>query len=404
MSDGLRRVAFGAAVFALAGPAYATPDFAAPATPPGVTVEPTIRGMQMQAGVAPSMTPAFFADGQGFTLYTFSGDKEPGKSACSSDCATAWPAVIAPANAAASGDWTLAVRADGARQWAYQGKPLYRSARDTKPGDKNGQGAEDGAWQVAALDATFTGATPGAVTVRAVANALGDVFVDYRGMTLYVFDGDATPGKSACADACAHIWLPLAAGGLAKPVGEWTIVARDDGMRQWAYKGRPLYAFSGDAKPGDAKGAVVDPSWHAAAVKRYFLPAEIRPRLSAGMMVLATADGMTLYARDKFRFSFGGYSVNDGPPATPAIGRAIGPGGCAGECTETWKPVPASADAQPSGYWSIAVRDDGTRQWAYQGYPVYTSTKDKRPGDMAGRDIFDLTDGSNALYWRPVTP
>jgi predicted lipoprotein with Yx(FWY)xxD motif len=67
-------------------------------------------------------------------------------------------------------------------------------------------------------------------------------------------------------------------------------------------------------------------------------------------------------------------------------------------------PLQASADAQASGFWSVAQRSDGTRQWAYQGYPVYTNTRDKKPGDMLGRDMFDLTDGSNALYWRAVTP
>jgi predicted lipoprotein with Yx(FWY)xxD motif len=368
-----------------------------------VTVEPAIRGVQMQAGIAPSVTPAFFADGQGMTLYIFSGDKD-GKSACADDCAKDWPAVAAPADAQPSGDWSLAARADGTKQWAYQGHPLYRSAKDTKPGDKNGQGADGGAWQVAALDSAFGAPIPGAVTVKPVANALGEVFTDYRGMTLYVFDGDTAAGKSACDDACAKTWPPLAAGGLSKPVGDWSIVARDDGIRQWAYKGRPLYGFSGDGKPGDAKGAVVDARWHAAAIRRYFLPAEVRSRLNGGLMVLTSADGRTLYARDKFRFSFGGYSVNDGPPATPTIGRSIGTAGCTGDCVQTWKPLPAPADAQASGFWSIAMRDDGSRQWAYQGYPVYTNVKDTKPGDMLGRDLFDLTDGSNALYWRPVTP
>ncbi|HTJ64645.1 MAG TPA: hypothetical protein VL899_12630 [Alphaproteobacteria bacterium] len=122
------------------------------------------------------------------------------------------------------------------------------------------------------------------------------------------------------------------------------------------------------------------------------------------MTVLATAEGRTLYTRDKFRFSFGGYSVNDGPPPTPAIGRSVGTGACDGDCTKTWEPLVASKNAQASGYWSIALRSDGTRQWAYQGYPVYTNAQDKKPGDMLGRDLFDLTDGSHALYWRVLTP
>jgi predicted lipoprotein with Yx(FWY)xxD motif len=149
---------------------------------------------------------------------------------------------------------------------------------------------------------------------------------------------------------------------------------------------------------------MVDSQWHPAALRNHFLPAAVTIRRNGNNTVLATAEGMTLYARDKFRFSFGSYSVNEGPPATPTIGRSVGTAGCEGDCTKDWVPLQAPADAQASGFWSVALRGDGTRQWAYQGYPVYTNAQDKKPGDMLGRDKFDLTDGSNALYWRAVTP
>jgi predicted lipoprotein with Yx(FWY)xxD motif len=380
-------------------------DFAAPATPPGVTVEPAIQNPALEAGKPASATQGSFADANGMTLYTFAGDTVPGRSACDGDCAASWPALAAPADAKAMGDWTLVGRGDGSKQWAYKGKPLYRSAMDAAPGDAKGKGSGDGQWQIAALrQSEDETPAPAGVALRPVGNALGDVFVDHRGMTLYVFDGDAAPGVSACAGSCARIWMPLKAAELAKPIGDWTVIVRDDGFRQWAFKGKPLYAFSGDGKPGDANGGFVDKRWRPAAVHRYFMPTEISLRLNSSGPVLATSDGFTLYARDKFRFSFGGYSVNDGPPATPAIGRSIGPAGCAGDCAKTWLPLKAPADAHPSGFWSIALRDDGTRQWAYQGYPVYTNVNDRKPGDMVGRDLFDLTDGSHALYWRVVTP
>ena len=38
---------------------------------------------------------------------------------------------------------------DGAKQWAYKGKPLYGWVKDTKPGDKIGDGFLNGAWHVA---------------------------------------------------------------------------------------------------------------------------------------------------------------------------------------------------------------------------------------------------------------
>jgi len=380
-------------------------DFGTPETPPGITMEPAIHTAAMQAGLPNSTSQGFFTDAGGLTLYTYAADSTPGQSTCTGDCAMSWPALAAPADARPAGDWSVVARADGAKQWAYKGKPLYRSAKDNAPGDASGKGADGGQWQLAAVQqAPDEVPSPAAVTVRPLANALGDVFVDYRGMTLYTFDGDTAPGKSACAGDCAKSWVPLKAAELAKPIGDWTAIRRDDGSRQWAFKGSPLYAFAGDGKAGDAKGHEADARFHPAALRHYFLPAEVTERINGTNAVLATADGMTLYARDKFRFSFGGYSVNDGPPATPAVGRTVGTAGCTGDCTQVWVPLKASAEARPSGFWSIALRGDGTRQWAYQGYPVYTNTNDKKPGDMLGRDMFDLTDGSHALYWRVVTP
>jgi predicted lipoprotein with Yx(FWY)xxD motif len=83
------------------------------------------------------------------------------------------------------------------------------------------------------------------------------------GMTLYTFDRDAG-GKSACNGPCANNWPPLSAGGDAKATGDWTIVTRDDGSKQWAYKTKPLYAWSKDAKPGDKTGDGLNNVWHVA--------------------------------------------------------------------------------------------------------------------------------------------
>src|SRR5437588_10928778 len=73
-----------------------------------------------------------------------------------------------------------------------------------------------------------------------VANtAKGKVLVDAaKGMTLYTWDRDTMPGKSGCNGQCATNWPPLLVSGDAKPTGEWTIVVRDDGAKQWAHKGK----------------------------------------------------------------------------------------------------------------------------------------------------------------------
>ena len=91
----------------------------------------------------------------------------------------------------------------------------------------------------------------------------GPALVDAKGMSLYIFDKDAG-GKSACSGPCAAIWPPLTAAAGSSAAGDWTIVARDDGSAQWAYKGHPLYAFTKDAKPGDANGDDFKNVWHLA--------------------------------------------------------------------------------------------------------------------------------------------
>ena len=85
----------------------------------------------------------------GMTLYTFDKDAAgSGKSTCNGPCATNWPPLLAAADAKSSGDYTIITRDDGARQWAYKGKPLYLWIKDTKPGDRTGDGFNN-AWRLA---------------------------------------------------------------------------------------------------------------------------------------------------------------------------------------------------------------------------------------------------------------
>jgi predicted lipoprotein with Yx(FWY)xxD motif len=84
------------------------------------------------------------------------------------------------------------------------------------------------------------------------------------GMTLYTFDKDAA-GKSNCNGPCAANWPPLMAAGGAAPSPDWSMVKRDDGSMQWAYKGKPLYTWAKDQKPGDKTGdGFLNNSWHTA--------------------------------------------------------------------------------------------------------------------------------------------
>jgi predicted lipoprotein with Yx(FWY)xxD motif len=95
----------------------------------------------------------------------------------------------------------------------------------------------------------------------------GKVLVDAKGMTLYTWDRDTTPGKSSCNDQCAINWPPLLASADAKASGNYTVVARDDGKKQWAYKGKPLYYWKDDKHAGDVEGdnRGNPPVWHVVA-------------------------------------------------------------------------------------------------------------------------------------------
>ena len=89
------------------------------------------------------------------------------------------------------------------------------------------------------------------------------MMVSTSGMTLYTFDNDAAgSGKSACNGGCAALWPPVMADAAAKPEGDMTIITRDDGGKQWAYKGKPVYMYKPDAKPGDATGDNFRNVWH----------------------------------------------------------------------------------------------------------------------------------------------
>lgn len=91
------------------------------------------------------------------------------------------------------------------------------------------------------------------------------VLVGPNGMTLYTFDKDtAGSGKSACNGPCATNWPPLMARAEDKASGDWSIITRDDGSKQWAYKGKPLYFWTKDAKPGDRGGEGINQIWHTA--------------------------------------------------------------------------------------------------------------------------------------------
>ncbi|MFC5522805.1 hypothetical protein [Polaromonas jejuensis] len=89
------------------------------------------------------------------------------------------------------------------------------------------------------------------------------MLVGPNGMTLYIFDKDtAGSGKSVCNGQCATNWPPLMASDSDKASGDYMVITRDDGKKQWAMKGKPLYYWIKDTKPGDKTGDGVQGVWH----------------------------------------------------------------------------------------------------------------------------------------------
>lgn len=98
---------------------------------------------------------------------------------------------------------------------------------------------------------------------RGPASMVNGVLAAPNGMTLYTFDRDtAGNGKSACNGPCASLWPPFMVQGDAAAKGDFSVVTRDDGGKQWAHKGKPLYFYKPDTKPGDMTGDNFRDVWH----------------------------------------------------------------------------------------------------------------------------------------------
>jgi predicted lipoprotein with Yx(FWY)xxD motif len=103
-------------------------------------------------------------------------------------------------------------------------------------------------------------AVPAGVTFQRIKD--GFVLADYRGLTMYASDAD-TAAKPACTAACLQQWPVVPASMMANAVGDWSVMVRADGLRQWAFKGKPVYTHVKDIKPGEAAGDGRDSIWHA---------------------------------------------------------------------------------------------------------------------------------------------
>jgi len=93
---------------------------------------------------------------------------------------------------------------------------------------------------------------------------LGPFLVDDAGRTLYLFLGDS-PGRSTCEGGCIEQW-PIVHFERLEPSTDLDArlfheIERADGRLQSTYLGWPLYRFSGDGEPGEARGHGLGNQW-----------------------------------------------------------------------------------------------------------------------------------------------
>jgi predicted lipoprotein with Yx(FWY)xxD motif len=216
---------------------------------------------------------------------------------------------------------------------------------------------------------------------------------DPEGRTLLTFHKDE-PGISNCVNDCATEFPPLAAPRNAKALGDWSVVRRKDGVRQWAYQSRPLYTWLQEQVPGEVAtnvgltetagskfaenaveaGDLLPPEgWEVARftpAESLTLPDGVDVSLvhSVHAVALTDAQGLTLYTLDRSsRQDQNGCDVSG--------------------CDNRWRPLAAPSLASGVGDFSVVTRKDGSNQWAYKNRPLYTFSGDELPGDAHGADV-----------------
>lgn len=104
----------------------------------------------------------------------------------------------------------------------------------------------------------------------------------------------------------------------------------------------------------------------SAAYAEDFVGGAVKTMEIGGKQVLTDAKGMTLYIWDK---------------------DAVGVSNCYDQCAANWPPALAAADATAAGDFTLVDRKDGTKVWAYKGWPLYSWAKDTKPGDTTGDGV-----------------
>ena len=336
-------------------------------------------------------------------------------------CTAVWPPVLAAEDAKPVGRWSVVVRPDGRKQWTYDQFALYTSALDQKAGDVLGGSnalilPESGSIRLP------VGPDPNVPPQFSVhTTMLGRLVETREGWSIYSYDGDGR-NKSNCADACLDGWAPVLAADYAHPVGEWTLFERAPGIRQWAFRSKPVYRHLNDRKLGALDGGDVA-RWHNLYTQMAPVPPGVFVMKETRVgLVLGDARGRTLYryvctddALDQL--------ACDHPDSPQAYRWAVCGGGDVERCFQVFPYVVAPANARSgSGVWGTAYVDPKTGKWAgardanalhvwtFRGRPIYTFAGingygDEKPGDLkahAWGEFNGQRNGYHAMVYRDL--
>jgi predicted lipoprotein with Yx(FWY)xxD motif len=327
-------------------------------------------------------------------------------------CEQVWPPVLAPADAKPVGKWTIVKRKNGQSQWAYDGYPVYTSDLDKKPGDVFGgtTALAGGAQGIVRQPIGPPSDVPPELDIVPIRT--GHMITTYKGFSVYASDADE-PGRSNCTGKCLSDWDPVIAPQTAKPKGDWSVIERSPGIKQWAFRGMPLYTYVHENK-GRAMTGSDNPGWHNVFTQRALPPpAEFTVQDSRIGQVLADKDGKTIYL----------YQCNDDamdqqtcdhPDAPQAYRLAICGNFDPQVCQATFPYVKASPGAKAdSSVWTVVTIDPNTGKWAkpgdpgaiqvwaYRNRPVYTYGDDLKPGDANGDNYGEFNGQRNGFraFW-----
>lgn len=309
-------------------------------------------------------------------------------------CTDLWPPLLAPADAKTVGAWSTVERRDGSIQWAYDEQPLYTSTKDRQPGDTIGgwtrrYGGDSPARRVPLKPRPLL---PPGFAVRSM--SLGRLLTTDDERSVYSF-ADDTANATHCHDDCNEQFEPVTAPALARPLGEWSLHERAPGVRQWVYRGKPLYAHRRDQYSFSQQGSDI-PGWSNVFTQRSpAYPGSFTVQATISGDVLADAEGRTLYT-----YRCGDDSIDqlscEHPDDTQAY-RLAACGGSQAACMRNWPYVEAPEDARStSRSWSVVLIDPATgkfatpeqanalRVWAFRDRPIFTYFDDRQPGDVYG--------------------